>query len=132
MIVTASFLDDFYPSLSEDENLETITLIWLDSKVTKPAEKLKTQQKFRSAINHIKTFDTTDECETYIQHLSKDDRVVFITSGQMGKEFVPSIHHFRQITSIYIFCMDKKKTETWSKAFIKVNTFHSHDKMTHK
>jgi len=115
------FLDNFYTSLSEDENLETTTLIWLDNPSIKSEEEINTEQKFRSAINHIKLFDNINECEKYIQHLFRDDRVVLITNGQLGKSFIPCIHHYRQITSIYIFCIDQKKNEEWAKKFLKVN-----------
>jgi hypothetical protein len=114
-------LNDLYFTSLDDENLETTTLIWLDAKSTKPEERRQSQKKFRAAINHIKIFDHTEKCEKYIKRLSKDDRAVFITSGKLGKEFVPCIHHFRQISSIYIYCMDEKKNETWTKTFIKVN-----------
>jgi hypothetical protein len=115
------FLDNVYTSLSEDENFETTTLIWLDNPLIKSEEEINTQQKFRFAVNHIKLFDNTKECEKYIQHLFRDDRIVLITSGQLGKTFIPCIHHYRQITSIYIFCMDQKKHEEWTKDFLKVN-----------
>ncbi|CAF2988083.1 unnamed protein product [Rotaria sp. Silwood2] len=113
-------LDSVYASLSDNENLETTTLVMFDSGLSKSQDNIEIQQKLRSAINHIKLFDNNEECKSYIQHLFRDDRVVLITSGRLGKEFVPCIHHFRQIISIYIFCMDKKKNEIWSKAFIKI------------
>ncbi|CAF3532632.1 unnamed protein product [Rotaria sp. Silwood1] len=118
-MTVSNSIDSFYTSLSDNENFETTTLIWLDSRLTELQENIRIQQELRSAINHIKDFDNIEECKNYIQHLSRDDRVVLITSGKVGKEFVPYIHDFRQITSIYIFCMDKKKNEIWPKAFIK-------------
>jgi hypothetical protein len=117
----ASFLDDFCTSFLNDENLETNTLIWLDNHLNRHEEKFQIQQKFQSAINHVNTFNDPEECKQYIEHLSRDDRVVLVTSGKLGKAFVPYIHHFRQIISIYIFCMDKKKNDIWAKGFIKVN-----------
>jgi hypothetical protein len=63
------FLDGFYTKLLEDENLETTTFISLDNQLNKSEEELNTQQKFRSAVNHIKILDNTEECEKYIQHL---------------------------------------------------------------
>jgi len=63
------FLDGFYTKLLEDENLETTTLISLDNQLNKSEEELNTQQKFRSAVNHIKILANTEEWEKYIQHL---------------------------------------------------------------
>jgi hypothetical protein len=116
-----SILSNLHASLLEDENFETTTLIWLDSKSIRSEERRNSQKKFRSAINHTKIFDNIQECKKYINNLSKDDRAVFITSGKLGKDFVPCIHQFRQIRSIYIFCMDEKKNERWTKEYIKVS-----------
>ncbi|CAF0854292.1 unnamed protein product [Rotaria sordida] len=128
-----NFPDSFCTSLSDNENFETTTLIWLGNILTELQENRQIQRELRSIINHIRIFDSIEECKNYIQHLSRDDRVVLITNGRLGKEFVPCIHHFRQMTSIYIFCMDKKKNEMWPNAFIKIKgVFISLDELVKK
>lgn len=106
----------------EDNNLETIYLIWLDASVNKSQENLAAQQRIRSIINHLKTFETIETCEQYLHQISKDDRICFIVSGRLGQEIIPRIHHYRQIFSIYVYCMDKTINEEWAKQFSKVRS----------
>jgi hypothetical protein len=111
----------------EDNNLETIYLIWLDTSVNKSKQNLDVQQHIQSIINHLKTFENIQECEEYIHKTSKDDRIVLIVNGQLGKEIVSRTHHYRQIFSIYVSCIDKKLNEEWAKKFFKsnLNTFNN-------
>ncbi len=52
--------------------------------------------------------------------LSGQDRLILIVSGQLGRKLVPQIHHLRQLSSIYVFCMDKQANERWTRQFTKV------------
>jgi hypothetical protein len=104
----------------QNPNLETYSLIWLDSSPTNCQETLAAQQHLRTAINYIKTFKQSNECEEYIQSVPKIDRVILIVSGRLGQEIVPRIHQLRQVFSIYVYCMNKKKNEQWVKPFSKV------------
>lgn len=97
---------------------ELFCLLWLDSN---PDESQDTEQKLRSVINHLEKYQNIPQCQRYIRQTSIADRVVLITSGRLGREIVPTIHHLRQIISIYIYCMDKKANEQWSSNFSKVN-----------
>jgi plasmid stabilization system protein ParE len=106
---------------TDDTNLETFSLLWLDSDVNTSAENIEAQDKLRTIINHLKTFDNDKQCEEYIQDLSENDRIVLISSGRLGREFVPRVHHLRQIFSIYIYCKDKERHKEWSNGFIKAN-----------
>jgi plasmid stabilization system protein ParE len=107
-------------SQSKDDNLETFSLIWLDAKVNKTRDNRRAQQKLRHIINHIKIFKDQQQCEQYILLLSPQDRVVLIVSGQCGRQLVPQIHQLRQISSIYVYCMDKEGNEQWAKDYTKV------------
>ncbi|CAF0746203.1 unnamed protein product [Didymodactylos carnosus] len=104
----------------KDNNLETFHLIWLDAVANDTEEDVDAQQRLRTSINHLRTFKYENACEQYIQGVSKDDRVVLISSGQLGREVVPRIHQLRQVSSIYIYCMDKESNEEWAKEFTKV------------
>ena len=55
--------------------------------------------KLRGLINHLKTFDDQNECLQRILSLSLEDR---------------------QVSSIYVYCMNKKANEQWAKDFIKI------------
>jgi hypothetical protein len=107
-----------------DEKLETFCLIWLDFSVNKSPENRQAQQQLQTIINHVLTFEDDQKCLNYLKTLSKDDRVFLIASGKCGRQIVPQINNLKQLTSIFIYCLDKKFNEEWSQHFIKVkNTF---------
>jgi hypothetical protein len=104
---------------SSDDNLETFSLIWLDASVNKH-ENLQAQEELRGAINQLKAFDDPDECEQHIKRALKEDRIVLIVSGQLGRQLVPRIHSLDQLLSIYIYCQDQNSNEQWSSQYSKV------------
>jgi virulence-associated protein VapD len=104
-----------------DHNLETFSLVWLDGSVNTSEENVNVQQQLRTLINHLKTFENADECVQYIRSVSKQNRIVLIVSGRLGREIVPRIHRLRQVSSIYVYCMDKQANEQWANKFQKVN-----------
>ena len=104
----------------KDENLETYCLIWLDAAVNKSKENIEAQTKLRASINHLLTFEDEQGCLDYINTLPTDDRIVLIVSGRLGRSIVPEIVKFRQVISIYVYCIDKKGNEEWSSKFAKV------------
>ncbi|CAF2134766.1 unnamed protein product [Rotaria magnacalcarata] len=110
--------DDFYTA-GEDMRLEIFYLIWLDANAN-GKETRDTEQKLRSIINNLKKFQDVKQCQKYIEERSKNDRLVMIVSGQFGREIVPSIHKFRQVISIYVYCFDKVRNKQWSDKFAKV------------
>ncbi len=110
-------------STNDDNNhLEIFSLIWLDDNVN-AKESRDTQQKLRSIINHLKIFQDVQECQRYIEQRSKQDRLVLIVSGQLGQKVVPSIHKLRQVSSIYVYCKDKKSNEQRAYKFAKVDLY---------
>jgi len=105
-----------------DHNLETFSIFWLDEQVNTTEDNRNTQLKLREIINHLKTFDDLGECYQRILSLSTQDRLVLIVSGRCGRQLVPQIHHLQQVSSIYVYCMDKKANEQWAKDFIKIKS----------
>jgi hypothetical protein len=105
---------------SLDDNLETFSLLWLDPSVHETNENIQAQDKLRTAINQLKPFENSKQCEQYIRSVSAKDRVVLIVSGQLGRDIVPRIHHLQQLLSIYVYCQDLKSNEQWSSQYAKV------------
>jgi hypothetical protein len=108
---------------TEDVNLETFSLIWLDPTVNSDKLHLDAQKRLRALINHLVTFDNMDECREYINHVPSDHYLVLIVSGQLGQQLVPRIHHIHQVFSIYVFCANKALHEKWTQKFKKVRLF---------
>ena len=104
-----------------DDNLESFSIFWLDAQVDTTEENRKAQQKLRQIINHLRTFDDQSQCQQFILSMPPEDRLILIISGRCGRELVPQIHQFRQLSSIYVYCFDKKANEQWAKNFSKVS-----------
>ncbi|CAF1355853.1 unnamed protein product [Rotaria sordida] len=104
---------------ADDMDFEIFCLIWLDAN-TKVTDNRETEQKLRSIINRLKKFQDVKQCQQYIEERSQNERVVMVVSGRLGSEIVPSIHKLRQVISIYVYCMDKKRNEQWANKFKKV------------
>jgi hypothetical protein len=108
-------------SALNNSNLEIFSLVWVDTSVNISQENLDTQRRLRTIINHLRTFDDSCDCEQYIRSVSNHDRIVIIVSGLSGRQLVPRIHQLRQVCSIYVYCMDRKTNEQWTKNYTKVN-----------
>lgn len=100
------------------EHLELFSLVWLDDSFK---EDRGTQQKLRAMINHLQKFHDVRSCQDYIVNRSKDDRIVLIINSGLGRNLVPSVHNLLQISSIYVYCMNKQENEQWAHEFTKVN-----------
>jgi hypothetical protein len=107
-------------ALDDDRNSEIYAIVWLDQSVNSTSENIDVQQQLRTLINHLETFDNTNECLHYIRNISKEHRIILIVSGQLGQEITSRIHQLRQVSSIYVYCMDKEKHEKWAHKFSKV------------
>jgi len=59
------------------------------------------------------------QCQEFIEKTSDKYRLILIVSGRLGRQIFPKIHHLRRMTSIYIYCMDKKVNEK-SKQMVKL------------
>ncbi len=106
-----------------EQNFETYSLIWLDASVNNSQENLRVQEKLRSSINRLITFEDEQKCFKYIRSIPKDDRVVLVVSGHLGPIIVPKIVSLRQVASIYIYCKNKTENEQWAKQFSKVKYY---------
>lgn len=108
-----------------NSHLERFGLIWLDANVH--AEEIQfAQQKLCDVINYLEKFQKVDECRQYIEERPKDDRLVLIVSVEFAQEIVPLIHNLCQVSSIYVYCKNKKGDEQWTHNFIKVRCLYQH------
>jgi hypothetical protein len=108
----------------QNNTIEINSLIWLDTEVNKNVENRHAQQQLHSMIYNFKSFEDPHECQEYIQRAPTNYRIVLIVSGTLGRRVVPYIHDLKQISSIYIYCVDKQKNEQWAQQYHKVRQFH--------
>ena len=111
---------------NKNENLETYCLVWLDAAVNSSKENIDAQKKLRATINHLLAFEEEKQCFEFFDSLPKDDRVVLIVSGRLGRIVVPKMSSIRQVISIYVYCMDKAANEEWALKLPKVSVSHSY------
>ena len=100
-------------------NLESFACLWLDQNIDSTQDNRDTQQQLRQVINHLRTFDNSDQCEQYIRQITKE-KVVLIVSGGLGRQVVPRLHDLPQCSAFYVFCQDKKANEQWANKYHKV------------
>ncbi|CAF1156111.1 unnamed protein product [Adineta steineri] len=103
-----------------DGNIETFSLIWLDTSVNKTDENLRAQVELQTTVSQLKTFEDLNECIKHIHSLRKEDRIVLIVSGSLGRHIIPRIHQLDQVLSTYIYCQDQNANEQWSSQYLKV------------
>ncbi|CAF4393141.1 unnamed protein product [Rotaria sp. Silwood2] len=103
----------------EQENLETYTLLWCDAQVNTTDDNRQTQIELRQSINFLKTFESADLCKLYIERKSNEE-IILIVSGCIGRNLVPDIHDLLQVIAIYVFCLDLKEHEVWTKDYEKI------------
>jgi len=106
--------------LEENYHPKDFSLIWLDKSVDSSKENRLVKEQLRNCVEHFKTFDEIDACLNYIHHDGKKKRIVFIVSGQYGREIVPCIHSLKQIFCIYVYCSNKEKHKQWANEYSKV------------
>jgi hypothetical protein len=113
-------------AFQQNDTIVTNSLIWLDTEVNKNEENRHAQQQLYSIIHNIKAFEDPHECQQYIQRAPTNYHIILITSGTLGRQVVPYIHNLKQISSIYIYCVDKQKNEQWAQQYHKVRSFYVH------
>lgn len=109
-------------SNTNDNHLEMVSLIWLDSD-EKINDNYEVQQNLRSIINQLKIFGDSHECQRYIERRPKEDRLILIVNGQIGHIAIPLIHRYQQVLFIYVYANDKKDYEQWTSQFLKVRPY---------
>ncbi|CAF0772384.1 unnamed protein product [Rotaria sordida] len=107
-------------SLKVNENLYKCSVIWLDASANSSQENINAQKQLRTSVNNLLIFEDDKQCLQHIHSMSKNDRIILIVSGRLGRIIVPKIAQLQQIISIYVYCQDKKANEQWAKQFSKV------------
>ncbi|CAF3359991.1 unnamed protein product [Rotaria socialis] len=118
-----------FKTVHSDKNLngtyvDSPVVVWSDGSIGKNSnsnDDLNTLIQLGHIVNKqrklIHTFNELDQCQDFIKCVNN---VFLIVSGTMGQQLVPLIHDLEQIHSIYIFCMNKHKYESWTKQYRKI------------
>jgi len=109
----------------QHRNLESYTLLWCQDNVEQTKE---IQLKLRHSINHLKIFQTINECCQYIENnitgtlLGEDEKIILIVSIEYINELMLHVHELKQIIAVYIFSpIDKEEKKILQNKFSKVS-----------
>ena len=82
-----------------------------------------TQEKLRCIINQLRIFEHLQEFQYYIEQKTKENLLVLIINGQLGRSIIDIIHRQSHVLSIYVYSIDTNENQQWTSQFRKVNTF---------
>jgi len=102
--------------------IENFLVVWLDQNhedFIDDDDACDIVERLRSIVNAVKTFNDTDRCVDFLSNI-KDEKAFMIVSGSLGQQIISYIHDISQIHSIYIFCGNKLKHESWTKHWPKI------------
>lgn len=100
--------------------LQNNLLLWLDGSIDENAAATeKTLEQLRGIIGHAIIFNQPDTCVEFLQKI-KTERVLIITSGNIGAHLVQEIHWFKQVKAIYIFCGNVSRHQSWTTHWSKI------------
>ncbi|UJR08217.1 hypothetical protein I4U23_012490 [Adineta vaga] len=106
-------------STISNHNLESVACLWLDQNVNTTDDNRTTLQELRQIINHLRTFEDSNQCEQYVQQVTQE-KLVLIVSGSLGRNIVPRLHSLPQFSACYVFCGNKEANEQWANKYHKV------------
>lgn len=108
-------------SKEEQNNLQSLSLVWLDDSMKDANEYDQLHEKIRTVINQTQSFQDPQKCKKYIKSLSAENQIVFLVNNQLAGNIVERIHRYRQVFSIYIHIRNQTENEQWTHKFPKVN-----------
>jgi hypothetical protein len=100
-------------STFKNNNVNIFSLVWLDNRIDTD-KYIHAQENLGFFIDHFQIFNESDPCEKYIRSTSIDVRIILIANADLGEQLIPGIHQLRQISAIYIFCINEESHENWT------------------
>lgn len=100
------------------ENKEGTTLLWFDPNLGSREDTERTKQQLRRINDYVIFHTDLEQCVTFIQSINHE-KILLITSGSKALQLLPRVSSFRQVVSIFIFCMKKEKYEHLLKEYVK-------------
>ena len=93
---------------NENKTKEEMTLIFYDKNLSKDENKTKIIELFQQINDYVLICSDRQTLFTSIDKI-QTEKVFLILSGSSIKDVLDSIHDYRQIDSIFIFCINKEK-----------------------
>ena len=94
--------------------MPSVVMIWLHDRLDNNNEDFQyTIRQLERIVSHVNTFTDNDECVEFILN-SSQNKVYIILSDPVGRYLVPCIYDMPQLDSIFIFCENQRRHETWT------------------
>ena len=103
----------------EGNNLGLYYLVWFDDNL-KIFDDTELNVRLHLITTHSKKFNEIKVCHEYIEQRSKDDRLIILVNGFQYNDLLPKIHHFSQVSAIYIYSIDQSSHQQLYEHFPKV------------
>ena len=102
--------------------VENNCLIWLDQDNEHYRSRFT---ELQNLFDVLKNFADIESCLKFLNDTTINENLFMISSGSLGQLIVPQIHHFEQIESIFIFCMDRSKHKKWADQWSKIEDVYT-------
>jgi hypothetical protein len=100
--------------------VQNFLLIWLDIHINETDENFQNSlAHLRPIVNSIFTFTDSDQCIDFLRNI-KDEKIFLIICGTLDDHIISIIHDINQLDCIYVFDLNKRRYEQWSKDWMKV------------
>ncbi|CAF1205460.1 unnamed protein product [Adineta ricciae] len=100
--------------------MPSVVTIWLHDCEDHNNEDFQyTIRQLERIVSHVNTFTDNDECVEFILN-SSQSKVYIILSDSVVRYLVPCIHDMPQLDSIFIFCENQRRHETWATIWTKI------------
>ena len=105
--------------------VQNVQLVWVDPIIdSADPDAQHTLQQLRTVVNEVTIFNQPHQGQQFLKEVTKE-KVLVITSGSIGREFVPQIHFMPQVDEIYIFCRHKSRHNDWAQDYPKIKGIHT-------
>ena len=91
-------------------NFEGIVLLWFDPRIGTTDDTKLTTEELREINDRVIVCSELIDCVTHMESI-QDEKIFLITSGKEATYFLPEIHKWKQIDSVFIFCLKVTKYE---------------------
>ena len=125
-MAAALVIKDSHPiSQLNNEGSKSFSFLWLDVNINDTFLYINVRKSLRSAVDCIETFEQPDQCEKYIQQTTEKCHHIAIIGEELGHDFIPRIHHYPQVFSIYIYDENSNEKQTpWIEEYPKVKIIY--------
>lgn len=105
-------------------NKEDVTLIWFDENIKRRDDTAQTKIMFQAANYYVLLCDEIETCMDCIKAI-KQEKIVLVLSGAHAHEILREVHAYKNLDSVFIFCMKNERYRSLYDDFSKLKNIHT-------